>query len=96
VPRRTSLPRVVIGRPEAVLALRPLCKAVRTSPEAPDIGRELSGRENPVNGRPELLTGRTAGSKLPAPIAVPFRPDEFSEVPGLHKKTCNQSKRWRR
>jgi hypothetical protein len=56
VPRRISLPKVVIGR--AVPDLRLLCKTSRTLFE-PLIGRELDGRANPVTGRPDCETGRT-------------------------------------
>lgn len=62
VPKRTSLPRVVIGL--AVAVRRPLCRAALTSLELV-VGRELDGLAKPVKGRPDWETGRTAGSKDP-------------------------------
>jgi hypothetical protein len=56
VPRRISLPKVVIGR--AVPDLRLLCKTSRTLLD-PLMGRELEGRANPVTGLPDWETGRT-------------------------------------
>ncbi len=60
VPKRTSLPRFVIGR-AAVPVLLLLVSAVRTS-VVPEAGLELEGRAKPVTGRPDCDTGRTEGS----------------------------------
>lgn len=55
VPKRTSRPRVVIGRPEAVDMRLLDCRASRTDMLAPLIGRDELGRANPVTGRPVIF-----------------------------------------